>query len=315
MNIEGKRFCEICGKKIKRNKKSTCSNACTTKKRINNSEERICKICGKHFFEQKYKKKFLCSPECSLMWRNLPENKQKRIQKERKTNLERYGVENRFQLKEVQDEIKKINLEKYGEEYPMKLQQFKEKRVKTNIGKYGVKSFSQTSEYIKKIKKTNLERYGVEYTAQVEKFKEKGRKTCIEKYGVPNPLMNHEIFRKQQKSRAEVKKYKSTDLYYQGTYELYFLEEMEKKGKLNEVQNGKSYDYVFDEEEHVYHSDFFYNGENIEIKSGWTYNNNGKNKKLEDINKAKWKSVTDFGDKIRVLLSKQQIELFVSGIV
>ena len=57
---------------------------------------------------------------------------------------------------------------------------------------------------------------------------------------------------------------------------------------------------------------FFYSGENIEIKSGWTYNKNGKDKKLEEINKTKWKSVIDANDKIRVLMSKREIDVFVS---
>lgn len=109
--------------------------------------------------------------------------------------------------------------------------------------------------------------------------------------------------------------YKNTEIRYQGTYELHFLTKIDEKGLLSEVSNGKSYNYIYNEEEHVYHTDFFFRGENIEIKSGWTYNKNGKDKELENINKAKWKSVIDFGDKIKILFSKQEIELFVDGII
>jgi len=100
-----------------------------------------------------------------------------------------------------------------------------------------------------------------------------------------------------------------------GTFELYFLEKMEEKSLLNEVKSGRSFNYVFDNKNHVYHTDFFYNGENIEIKSGWTYDNNGTNELLKRRNDTKWKSVISSGERIRVLFSKKEIAEFVDGIL
>ena len=56
---------------------------------------------------------------------------------------------------------------------------------------------------------------------------------------------------------------------------------------------------------------FFFRGENIEIKSGWTYNKNGNDIDLENFNKAKWKSVINRGDKIKILINKDAIDSFV----
>ena len=50
---------------------------------------------------------------------NLPEVKEKRHRNTKKAMLEKYGVENLFELKSTQDRIKKTNLQKYGYENPM----------------------------------------------------------------------------------------------------------------------------------------------------------------------------------------------------
>jgi len=347
--------CLFCGKENPKHGMKTCSRKCADElKKINSREKRVCLFCKKEFEIRKKETKLLCSEECRVAWQQLPENIEKRISASKNAIKEKFGVDNVFQLENIKEKSKetkkekhgdenynnsikqvktvkekygenyytnlakkrkKITFEKLGVEHHLQLPEFLNKQKETNLKRHGVENISQLQETKDKVRATTNEHYGVDNASQSKEIKEKKKQTSMDKFGVSHHLKDYKLFQKHLKAQYKILQYKSTDLYYQGTYELYFLEEMEKKGKLNEVQNGKSYDYVFDEEEHVYHSDFFYNGENIEIKSGWTYNNNGKNKKLEEINKAKWKSVTDFGDKIRVLLSKQQIELFVSGIV
>lgn len=85
---------------------------------------------------------------------------------------------------------------------------------------------------------------------------------------------------------------------------------MENLSLLKEVCNGNSYEFDWNGERHTYHTDFFFRGENIEIKSGWTYNKNGQDIDLENFNKIKWKSVSDHGDKIKVLINKDAINSF-----
>ena len=130
-------------------------------------------------------------------------NKCKNI-KTKKTNLERYGVENVFQLEEIKKKSKETNLERYGVENVMFNETFKTKVENTKKEKYGDIYYNNHE----KFKETNLERYGVEYPLQINIFKEKMKETCLEKYGVEHHLKselirdkisktsNHNIFEK-----------------------------------------------------------------------------------------------------------------------
>jgi hypothetical protein len=75
-----------------------------------------------------------------------------------------------------------------------------------------------------------------------------------------------------------VKQYKGID--YQGTYELKFLEYVDKKGKLDLIERGPSVNYSLNEIEHLYFIDYRIKNTNIvfEIKSDYYW------KKLEETN-------------------------------
>jgi hypothetical protein len=77
----------------------------------------------------------------------------------KKNNLEKWGVENVFQLESVKTKSKKTNLEKFGVEY---VSQSKELKEKIKISK------SQLDYYLinEKRKSTNLEKWGVENVSQ-----------------------------------------------------------------------------------------------------------------------------------------------------
>lgn len=79
--------------------------------------------------------------------------------------------------KTVMDKIRKTNLERYGVDCPLKSEEIKEKIRETNLERYGVDYVLKNEEVKKKIRETNLERYGVEYTSQVKEFTERARET------------------------------------------------------------------------------------------------------------------------------------------
>jgi hypothetical protein len=106
-----------------------------------------------------------------------------KLKKYTKTCLEKYGVENVAQTKEVIEKIKKNNLEKYGVEFTTQLETTKEKIKKTNIKKYGVEYLTQSKEIMDKIKQTNIEKHGVEHPSQSNEIMNKIKQTNIEKYG------------------------------------------------------------------------------------------------------------------------------------
>lgn len=127
-----------------------------------------------------------------------------------KTNLEKYGVENVSQLKEIQERKEKTLFEHYGvtdylnSEFNKKnmykngvhvtmTPEVKEKRKQTLLKKYKtLDTFSLNNGRIKanskegrlKAKETLQRNYGVSSTFALEKTKESIKKTCLEHFGV-----------------------------------------------------------------------------------------------------------------------------------
>ena len=97
------------------------------------------------------------------------------------TNLKKYGVDNPFKLKEVQDQIKQTNLNKYGVNNIAKLRQ-------TTIKK----------------KETCLERYGVDHFSKTSNYKDSYKDTCLKRYGTDNPLKNKEIQNKVKETQVKL---------------------------------------------------------------------------------------------------------------
>lgn len=137
----------------------------------------ICK-CGKEnnkIFATAYLQGGFNCKECT--------NKQ-RYEKYKRNNLEKYGVENLFQLKDIKEKIKQTNLEKFGVENPSQNQGIKEKKIETTLENYGVKNPKQSEEIKEKAKQTCLKNHGVEYAMQSEDIKKQTQQTNLEKYGV-----------------------------------------------------------------------------------------------------------------------------------
>ena len=346
--------CINCGKENPKIGMKTCCRKCVNElKSKKNREKRICLFCKIEFEVRKSNKKKLCSEECRKKWSNIQENIDLRMYKSKKSIREKYGVDNVFLLKEFQDKGKEIRVEKYGDEnynnfnkmlktkyekygekwgkewykkmeqnliesygvnHHLQLPEFLEKRKQTNLERYGVESVSQLDETKQKIINTTLERFGVENASQSKEIKQKKKETSLKKFGVSHHLKDYDLFQKHLKSQYKVFEYKNTGINYQGSYEKYFLELLEEKGFLLEVLNGQSFEYVLEEEKYIYHTDFLFRGQNIEIKSMWTYNNNGKNIKLQELNEVKWQSVRDKNEEIVVLIGKEEIKGFVKAL-
>jgi hypothetical protein len=126
----------------------------------------------------------------------------KGIEKSKIIFLEKYGG-NPLKNKEIREKAKKTNIERYGVENPFQNKEIKEKIKKTNIERYGVEHALQSVEIKEKMKKTNIKKYGSENSFQVEEFKEKGRNTCIEKYGVDNAMKLNETVNKVKYTNLE----------------------------------------------------------------------------------------------------------------
>ena len=205
--------------------------------------------------------------------------------KNKKTCLEKYGDENYNNI----NKNNKTCLEKYGVEYFVCSDEFNKKSKGTCLEKYGVDSYTKTDEYIQKSKGVCLEKYGVDSYTKTDEYNLKVQKTSLRKYGVKSPNQFECIFLKQQKSGYRLLFHENMKLNYRGTYEKDFLDFCFDNNI--QIYKGKTVKYIYNDKEHYYFSDFYYEPKNliIEIKSNWTYN------KYLSINMIKKNSCIDFG--------------------
>ena len=170
------------------------------------------------------------------------------------------------------------------------------KRSETNIKKYGNTNPFGSQQVVNKIQETNFKKYGVKYASQTPETIEKTRQTNLKNNGVSWPTQNKEILEKGQKSAKTIKQFKDTDLWYQGSYELDFLEKYYDK---LDIERGPSIKYKFKGKNKVYHSDFYIPSLNlvIEIKSSWTLEVD------EEINEKKKATISN-GFKYLMILDK-----------
>lgn len=140
--------------------------------------------------------------ECDYC-RTSPENMQKRNEKSKITNLERYGVEYASQSKEFQDKVKQTCLDKYGVESSLQAEEVKEKIKATNLKRYGVEYVSQSQEFKDKVKHTCLDKYGATCSLHGEEIKEKVKATNLERYGVEYASQAEEIKKKISQKNVE----------------------------------------------------------------------------------------------------------------
>ena len=283
-------ICKVCNKIVKNNhsliihiRKHSISNKEYYDKYLKKEKENKCLVCGKETkfisFNKGYK---LCCCKAHTDKINC---------------LEKYGVENVFQLPKIKEKIKQTNLQKYGFENPSKSEKIKQKKKETCNKLYGCDNAFQNFEKQEKYKKTMVDRYGVENPNQLEKIKQKKKETCIRKYGVENVFQSEEI--KKKLKETNLKKYgvehpivntsigkwkeyvlpSGKIIKVQG-YEPKALDDLFEQGYKEEdlvIQQRKEMPKIFyfdcDGKKHRYYPDIYIKSENkiIEVKSTYTY--------------------------------------------
>lgn len=123
--------------------------------------------------------------------------------KTKRTNLERWGVENPSQSEEVKERKKRTFIERWGVDHPSKSDVIAEKKVVSFMKKWGVENPFQSEEIKEIIKETNLSRWGVENPSQSDFIKSRKIKTLLEKWGVDHPLKSEDIKSKVIKSNLK----------------------------------------------------------------------------------------------------------------
>lgn len=189
-------------------------------------------IIAKRYFEGEQPEGFVLG-----MLPRTDEQKAKSNAKRVKTTIEKYGVSNVAQSKDVYNKMLDTNLKKYGVEHPQVLESQKEKVKKTNLERYGTtngKVLKPKVDKPKKEKKVKLPkvkdtRKGHYYNNGIitRKIKEgdvipdgfvrgmllsdelkknrsaKAKETFLKKYGVDNPAKSKEVLAKIQKTNLD----------------------------------------------------------------------------------------------------------------
>ena len=165
------------------------------------------------------------------------EQKAKSNAKRVKTTIEKYGVSNVAQSKDVYDKMLETNLKKYGVEHPQSLESQKEKVKKTNLERYGttngkvlkpkvIKPKKEKKVKLPKVKDTRKGHYynngvitkkikegdaipdgfvrGMLLSDELKKNRSaKAKETFLKKYGVDNPAKSKEVLVKIQKTNLD----------------------------------------------------------------------------------------------------------------
>ncbi len=109
-----------------------------------------------------------------------PHASKEALEKKKKTNLERYGVDSILCKNEIKQ---KGMLKKYGVAHPQQVNQVREKTKNTFRERYGSDYYLQTDEFKEVAARTNLEKYGARNVFELKEFQEVAAKKREEKYG------------------------------------------------------------------------------------------------------------------------------------
>lgn len=101
----------------------------------------------------------------------------------KKVYLERYGVDSPLKNNDIKCKMKQTNLKRYGKEYYTETDEFKTKRKDTWVKHLGVDNPSKSKHIRDKLEFNNLKKYGRRHFIETDEFKKKYKKTIIDKYG------------------------------------------------------------------------------------------------------------------------------------
>ena len=103
----------------------------------------------------------------------LLKTKDQKTELRKRTTMQKYGVENISQLKEIKEKKKQTCLKHYGVDNPAKSDIVYDKIHETSLDRYGVDSPNKSIQKKEKIKRILLQKYGVENVMQIPEIYKK----------------------------------------------------------------------------------------------------------------------------------------------
>jgi hypothetical protein len=261
--------CTICGKPTRflsfvRGYAHTCCTECRYKHLVNKTEETCMEKWGV--------KNGGWTPEAQ---KKIKKHNQELHGCDFYTNREQYlktlenkygkGTTSPFAVKDVKDKIKETNLDRFGVENPWNNKEIRKKCTETRY-----KSGSYMD--IDKFKKTCLERFGVDTPLRNGKLREQGKQNYFKKTGYWHNSQNPECRKKI------IKKYKYNDIFFDSAWEIAYYIWLTDNNIQFEYQPKptKNFKYFWegDKKYHTYYPDFLLeDGSYIELKNGFLLEN------------------------------------------
>lgn len=232
------------------------------------------------------------------------------------TNLQKYGCENVFGNKDIQEKSKQTYFKKTGYTYNSQNPEIQKKREETHLKKtgythqskdpkikkqksdkclekYGYNNPGKVPELRLKARQTYLEKTGYTHNSQNPETQKKREETCLKKYNCKHSTQNPDILYKIMQSSMKFKPYTfpSGRIDYIQGYENYSIDSLLESGIDEDDIITSKYITPFPYNDKVYIPDIEIKSQKkiIEVKSDYTL------KKEFTLNLNKFKAVLEYG--------------------
>jgi len=135
-------------------------------------------------------------------WYKDPSRVAEIIEKRRKNNLEKYGVEHHRKRPEIDEKIRQTNIERYGSPNPFGNSKIRQKARDTFVEKYSNNEDNRRA-LVDKRKQTSIARYGVEHPMLSNEIRNRLADTMQTRYGVRHALQNTDLNDRRKSTNLE----------------------------------------------------------------------------------------------------------------
>lgn len=216
--------------------------------------------------------------------------------KARNTLIEKYGsIESAS--KKIYEKVKQTCLKRYGADNVFKLKKIQDKCCDSKMKKYGDPYYSNRE----KNKQTCIERYGVDNPMKNKDIISKFNNTMLSKYGVKWAMNSEQLLKKLSKSLIKA--------HIEGKYDMSGKKKKPSKIELDFqnylIQNNINFEFQYRSEKYPYLCDFYIPDYDlyIEIQGNWTHGRHqytGDNDDLNILNEWKNKNSPFYDNAIYV---------------
>ena len=163
-------------------------------------------------------------------------------------NIELYGAAGTFGRKDIQEDIKKIFMDKYGVDSPLKSQEVRNKINNSNLANFGNKSTLHDGGATEaKVTAIFQERYGVNHPLENHEIYAKTQESLMKNKGVTSPLKDPDTLKKAEETT--MKNHGVRNIFMKpGFHEESDAKKLERYGSKNNINKIKQTVSAFSEE-------------------------------------------------------------------